>query len=115
MKWFALLGLVLFLGVAIAPSINAYDLIEEDTTDSIFGWILFRGLYLLPSTSGDNITFFAILFHYTEVTGMEIFPSFYFMEWVTLSKSSLVGYGSIQLPLGLYYARGWTHGSIEDL
>ena len=34
MKWCALLGLILFLGVAVAPSINA-DVREQDVTEPI--------------------------------------------------------------------------------
>ena len=71
MKWFALLGLALFLGVAVAPSVVADDTTPPVTTISLNppapngdnGWYVTNITVTLNATddeSGVKVTYYAI-------------------------------------------------------
>ena len=63
-KGLAVAVILLFIGVAVAPSINATDKeINDNTTEPLdFGRTIIRGFGLFPHFSGDNLTFFYLNF-----------------------------------------------------
>ena len=82
-KGLAVAVILLFIGVALLPSITAHDTeINDDITEPLdVGRQIIRGLGFFPITDGDYITFFVIRLKVFSFTEWEY--TTYYYQWVT--------------------------------
>ena len=90
-KGLAVAVILLFIGVALVPSITATDKEKNDnlTEPLDFGRIILRGFLIFPFYHCDMFTFFAIRVHYTIITGTERTTGEWSREWVTLPAKDI--------------------------
>ena len=87
-KGLAVAVILLFIGVAFAPSINAKDKeIKDDTTEPLdVGRTIIRGFGMFPIYWGDNVTFFAIRLSFIVINGTDRETVTIRLRWITLPK-----------------------------
>jgi len=90
-KGLAVAVILLFVGVAFAPSINANDKeINDDTTEPLdVGRFRIRGFGLFPRYSGENVTFFAVRLFYSMVNGTERITGVFWLKRITLPINNI--------------------------
>ena len=98
-KCLAVAVILLFIGVAFAPSINAKDIeIKDDTTEPLdVGRSMIRGFGLFPRYSGENVTFFALRTSYIMINSTERTIGVCWLKRITLPRSTIVHVGPFNI------------------
>jgi len=110
-KGLAVAVILLFIGVALAPSINATD--KKEINDNVaepldIGRGTIRGWILFPHHCGDNFTFFALRCHYITINGTIRKTGTITLRWITL-RSTMIGGSNWVGPFNmLHYIFGMT-------
>ena len=98
-KGLAVAVILLFIGVAFAPTINAKDVeIKDDTIEPLdISRNGIRGFGLFPRYSGENVTFFAVRLSYTMINGTERETGVYSLKRITLPRNTIVHVGPFNI------------------
>jgi len=98
-KGLAVAVILLFIGLALAPSINANDKeINDDTTEPLdIGRSRIRGFGLFPRYSGENVTFFALRLSYMMINSTERTIGVCWLKRITLPRSTIVHVGPFNI------------------
>ena len=106
-KGLAVAVILLFIGVAFIPSINAKGIeINDDIIEPLdIGRTILRGWGLFPHHCGDNFIFFALSVHYITITGTSRTTGTIRFRWIT--SPSPIGFNWAG-PLGMF---GYMFGS----
>ena len=98
-KGLAVAVILLFIGVAFAPSTNAKDIeIKDDTTKPLdIGRSMIRGFGVFPRYSGENVTFFALRLSYVMINSTERTIGVCWLKRITLPRSTIVHVGPFNI------------------
>ncbi len=90
-KGLAVAIILLFIGLALAPSINAKGIeIKDDTTEPLdVGRFRIRGFGLFPRYSGENVTLFALRLVYSMINATESETGIYSLKRITLPINNI--------------------------
>ena len=104
-KGLAVAVILLFIGVAFAPSINAKGIeIKDDTTEPLgIGRTIIRGFGLFPIFWEDNVTFLAIRLHLIIITNTTRTVETYWFQWITLPLNGSFYYFLGRLDIIMFY------------
>ena len=105
-KGLAVAVILLFIGVAFTPSINAKDEeINDDTSEPLdIGRFMFRGFGLFPRYSGENVTFFALRLSYMMINSTERIIGVCWLKRITLPRSTIVHVGPFNIVIYVWGA-----------
>jgi len=108
-KGLAVAVILLFIGLALAPSINAKDIeIKDDTIEPLdIGRFMVRGFGLFPRYSGENVTFFALRLSYMMINGTERTIGVCWLKRITLPRSTIAHVGPFNIVIHVWgFLRG---------